>query len=699
MRACSSSSSNSSNSSSSNSSSSDSSRIVRSTSSSSSSKRSLGLWGFSAVRLLLQQLRKLLALGSRGSNSSSSNSSSSNSSSSSSVGLQPLLVDAEALLKDSPCLVRMAAAAAATAAAAAAAGGAAAAEDSAAASAAAGLPKDVGPYFQCLLSRRQVERHGRQLLLASWGVAAQRRLSGSRLLLVGAGGLGGPIALYLIGAGIAAAAAAAAAAIPQGSGNGAASHLTISDGDSIDTTNLHRQVFFREADVGRPKSLVLAEACRALDSQASVVAVEAFVDVDSALRLVESHDIVVDATDSRATRYLLNDACVLAGKPLVCGSALRAEGQAAVFNWMGGPCYRCLFPPEEAEGPSESKGAPNVKDSGACDTHGVLGPVPALIGLMQAAGVGRAAVGRAAAAAAAAAAHRSRSCILVAAASAAAAQAAAASAAAAAAVSVVSAVAALQIAGATFRPKEISSGAHMQIYDAFNSTCGDNPAIKALQARPEYAETCWYPTVPSARQMGGPQFAARLAALGPLWQQPVLSLEALLLRQSLKAAAAAAAAEMLLIVDVRPATQFAVAHLPYSLHWPLESLLSYTAKRQQKAAAAAAAGAAATATAAHHEEACAFLKELLGCTYTPGGPKPQQTSIVFVCRRGRDSAIATEALHALLASSAKGAPSSGMVGAPQHGGPPPLEGPLKMYNLGGGLEALVRQGLISMPVP
>ncbi|KAL8443027.1 hypothetical protein Emed_007021 [Eimeria media] len=603
----------------------------------------------SAVKLLLQQLRKLPALGSNDSKNSSS-------SSSSSVGLQPLFVDGDALLKESPCLVRMAATAVAAAGgAAAAAGGAAAAGESAAAAAAAALPEGVGPYFECLLSHRQVQRHGRQLLLASWGVAAQRSLSRSKVLLVGAGGLGGPIALYLTGAGI--------------------GHLTIADGDGIDATNLHREV-----DVGRPKSRVLVEACRALDSQASVVAVEAFVNVDSALELVESHDVVIDATDSRATRYLLNDACVLAGKPLVCGSALRAEGQAAVFNWRGGPCYRCLFPPEEAKGPNESKGtgAPNVKDSGACDTHGVLGLVPALIGLMQA-------------------------------------------------------MAALQIAGDSLSSKEISSGIFMQTYDGSNShkpwrsftlrgkqkTCiGGGPPQRRLggpplllaclggpidtpkynaTARPEYAETCWYPTVPLARRMGGPQFAARLAALGPLWQQPPLSFEALLLRQSLKAAAAggggraAAGAEMLLIIDVRPATHFAVAHLPFSLHWPLESLLSYTEKRQQKAAAAAAATAG--AAAAHHEE-------LLGCTYTSESPKPQQTSVVFVCRRGRDSSIATEAVHALLSSSGWGAPSSGVVEeGSHHGGPLQPEGPLKVYNLDGGLEGLVRQGLISMPVP
>ncbi|KAL8426178.1 hypothetical protein ACSSS7_008225 [Eimeria intestinalis] len=313
-------------------------------------------------------------------------------------------------------------------------------------------------------------------------------------------------------------------------------------------------------------------------------------------------------------------------------------------------------------------------------------------------------------------------------------------------------MAALQIAGAPPSSDEICSGLLMQIYDARNAikpwrslrlrgrqktciACGDNPTIKAVQARPEYADICWYPTVPSARQMGGPLFAARLGALGPLWQQPALSLGALLLRQSLAAAAtaaakatakttatadataaaaAAAAAEMLLIVDVRPATQFAVAHLPYSLHWPLESLLSYTAKREQAAAAAAGAAAAATAAAAQHEEACAFLNELLGCLYTPKTPKPQTISVVFVCRRGRDSAIATEALHALLASSATVAPSpgapssggpslmgvsSGGMGAPQHGGAPNLGGPLKVYNLEGGLEGLVRQGLVRMPVP
>jgi molybdopterin/thiamine biosynthesis adenylyltransferase/rhodanese-related sulfurtransferase len=197
-------------------------------------------------------------------------------------------------------------------------------------------------------------RYARHLILDGVGPAGQRRLRESRVLVVGAGGLGSPVALYLAAAGV--------------------GTLGIADFDVVDLTNLQRQVIHGTADVGRPKLESARDRIRELNPHVAVEPHPARLTSANALEVVRAYDVVVDGTDNFPTRYLLNDACVLAGKPNVYGSILRWEGQASVF-WAGhGPCYRCLF----AEPPPPGM-VPN------CAEGGVLGVLPGIVGSIQAA--------------------------------------------------------------------------------------------------------------------------------------------------------------------------------------------------------------------------------------------------------------------------------------------------------------------------
>jgi molybdopterin/thiamine biosynthesis adenylyltransferase/rhodanese-related sulfurtransferase len=207
------------------------------------------------------------------------------------------------------------------------------------------------------LEPAEAARYSRHLLLPELGLAGQRRLKGTRILLVGAGGLGSPAALYLAAAGI--------------------GHLTLVDFDTVDVTNLQRQVLHGTRDVGRPKVESARDRLRDLNPHVSIDAVEARLSPENALGLVRDHDLVVDGTDSFATRYLISDACVLAGKP-------------TVLSAPGGPCYRCLYP--SPPGPGEVP---------SCAEAGVLGILPGLLGTIQAteaiklsAGIGEPLVGR-----------------------------------------------------------------------------------------------------------------------------------------------------------------------------------------------------------------------------------------------------------------------------------------------------------------
>jgi adenylyltransferase/sulfurtransferase len=199
----------------------------------------------------------------------------------------------------------------------------------------------------------ELARYQRHLSLAGFGPVAQASLQRSRVLVIGAGGLGCPILLYLAAAGI--------------------GQLTIIDADTVDVSNLQRQILFTTVDAGQPKAEVAAQRLRALNPCISITAHVARLNRANALELIRAHDLVVDGSDNFSTRYLVNDACVLAERPLVYGAIQGFEGQASVFNYKNGPTYRCLFPEPPAPGT-----VPN------CSEAGVLGVLPGLIGTVQA---------------------------------------------------------------------------------------------------------------------------------------------------------------------------------------------------------------------------------------------------------------------------------------------------------------------------
>jgi adenylyltransferase/sulfurtransferase len=203
------------------------------------------------------------------------------------------------------------------------------------------------------LTGEERQRYARHLILPEVGLTGQRKLKTARVLLVGAGGLGSPVALYLAAAGV--------------------GHLTVVDPDVVDASNLQRQVLHGTAAVGRTK----VESGRArladLNPNVRVEGIATRLDRSNALELVRAHDLVVDGTDNFATRYLTNDACVLTGRPNVYGSVFRFEGQASVFATATGPCYRCLYPEPPPPGAVPS-----------CAEGGVLGVLPGLVGLIQA---------------------------------------------------------------------------------------------------------------------------------------------------------------------------------------------------------------------------------------------------------------------------------------------------------------------------
>ncbi|CAH1779798.1 unnamed protein product, partial [Owenia fusiformis] len=174
------------------------------------------------------------------------------------------------------------------------------------------------------LTNESIARHSRQLILPEIGVKGQLSLANTSALIVGCGGLGCPSGLYLTAAGI--------------------GRLGLVDYDEVELTNLHRQVLHTESSIGVTKSSSAALTCTRLNSKVECVPYHIVLNSENALDIIKQYDIVLDCTDNVATRYLLNDACVLAKKPLVSGSALRFEGQLTVYNYQGGPCYRCLYP-------------------------------------------------------------------------------------------------------------------------------------------------------------------------------------------------------------------------------------------------------------------------------------------------------------------------------------------------------------------
>jgi len=204
------------------------------------------------------------------------------------------------------------------------------------------------------LSNEELRRYARHLILPEVGADGQRRLKAARVLCVGAGGLGSPLALYLAAAGV--------------------GTLGLVDFDVVDATNLHRQILYGTADVGRPKLAAAAERLAGVNPNVRVVPFEERLTSENALRIVREFDVVADGTDNFPTRYLVNDACVLTGRPNVYASVFRFEGQVSVFWAQQGPCYRCLFPEPPPPGLVPS-----------CAEGGVLGILPGLLGTMQAA--------------------------------------------------------------------------------------------------------------------------------------------------------------------------------------------------------------------------------------------------------------------------------------------------------------------------
>lgn len=202
-------------------------------------------------------------------------------------------------------------------------------------------------------SNDELARYARHLSLAGFGPAAQEKLKCGRVLVIGAGGLGCPALLYLAAAGV--------------------GRIVIMDGDRVDVSNLQRQVLYTSDDAGQPKAEAAARRLRALNPLIEIVPIAERFTRDQALERLREIDVVVDGSDNFATRYLVNDACVLAGKPFVYGAIQGFDGQASVFNFNGGPTYRCLFPE-----PPEPGSVPN------CSEAGVLGVLPGLIGTIQA---------------------------------------------------------------------------------------------------------------------------------------------------------------------------------------------------------------------------------------------------------------------------------------------------------------------------
>ena len=203
------------------------------------------------------------------------------------------------------------------------------------------------------LTPDQFDRYRRHLTLPQVGLEGQHALLSGRVLLIGAGGLGCPLAQYLAAAGV--------------------GRLGLVDDDVVDASNLHRQVLFTTADVGRPKVEVVAERIQAMNPDVEVIQHPVRLTSENAMEIFRGYDVIVDGTDNFPTRYLTNDACVLLGLPNVHGSIFRFDGQASVFDARMGPCYRCLYPEPPPPGSVPS-----------CAEGGVLGVLPGLIALVQA---------------------------------------------------------------------------------------------------------------------------------------------------------------------------------------------------------------------------------------------------------------------------------------------------------------------------
>jgi molybdopterin/thiamine biosynthesis adenylyltransferase/rhodanese-related sulfurtransferase len=214
------------------------------------------------------------------------------------------------------------------------------------------------------LNNEEIRRYSRHLILPEVGLAGQKKIKATSVLCIGAGGLGSPIAMYLAAAGI--------------------GKIGIVDFDTVDYSNLQRQILHTDADVGRSKAESAKETIAGINPNVEVVIHNTAINSGNAFELIRPYDIVVDGTDNFPTRYLTNDACVLLKKPNVYGSIFRFEGQASVFApHLGGPCYRCLYPEPPPPGMVPS-----------CAEGGVLGVLPGIIGCIQATEILKLAIGK-----------------------------------------------------------------------------------------------------------------------------------------------------------------------------------------------------------------------------------------------------------------------------------------------------------------
>ncbi len=220
------------------------------------------------------------------------------------------------------------------------------------------------------LSADEIARYSRHLIMPEVTLAGQQKLKAARVLLVGAGGLGAPLGLYLTAAGV--------------------GRLGIVDSDVVDSSNLQRQVTYTTADIGTPKLEAAERRLTALNPYTAITTYDTRLTSENALEIFQDYDIIIDGTDNFPTRYLVNDACVLLGKPNVYGSIFRFEGQVSIFHAAAGPCYRCLYPEPPPPGLVPS-----------CAEGGVLGVLPGIVGALQAAeaiklilGIGEPLIGR-----------------------------------------------------------------------------------------------------------------------------------------------------------------------------------------------------------------------------------------------------------------------------------------------------------------
>ncbi len=204
------------------------------------------------------------------------------------------------------------------------------------------------------LSKEEVLRYSRHLIMPEVGMEGQLKLKAAKVLCIGTGGLGAPLGVYLAAAGV--------------------GRIGLVDFDTVDLTNLQRQILFSTSDVGRPRIEAAADRLRGLNPDIQIDTFEARLTSENALDLFKDYDLIVDGTDNFPTRYLVNDACVLLGKQNVYGSIFRFEGQVTVFGAPGGPCYRCLYPEPPPPGLVPS-----------CAEGGVLGVLPGIVGSIQAA--------------------------------------------------------------------------------------------------------------------------------------------------------------------------------------------------------------------------------------------------------------------------------------------------------------------------